>query len=568
MREGSGAAPHDAGRLGNRIRSRASVVERGRGCAALVRRLHAPTALSAAVAFCAFGLLTACHHSGPAADLVILNGAEPESLDPAVMTGQADLRAGGALFEGLTRYNPTNGLPEPGLAARWEISPDGRTYLFHLRPEARWSTGDPITAEDFAWSWLRILAPETGCEYAGILFYVKNGEPFHLRQIRDPAGVGIRALDRSRFQVALELPTAFFLDLCALPTLAAVPRRFIETHGDRWLTAVPLPVSGAYQLETWRINDRIRLRQNPHYWDAANIGCALVDLLPCTNPNTALNLYETGAADIVWDKNLVPSELLDLLLTRPDFHAYPVLSTYFLRYNVTRKPFADPRIRRAFGMVIDRQRLVRRVTRGGERPSSAITPPLMEGYTPPSGLEFDPPAARRLLAEAGFADGKGFPPIQYLFDTTTKLQEQIAVELQEMWRRELGIAVGLRKLEWKTYLVAQRELDYDVCRSSWIGDYSDPNTFLDLFLSNNGNNRTGWKNARYDQLLRQANAELDPARRGALLHQTERLLVAEEAPIVPLFHYTGLEYYDPRRIHGVFPNARSEHPLRAIRRSP
>lgn len=509
--------------------------------------------------------LTSCGPKPPAADLVILNGAEPESLDPAVMTGQADLRAAGAVFEGLTRYNVTNGLPEPGLASKWELSPDGRTYLFHLRPEAAWSTGQPITAEDFAYSWRRILAPETACEYAGILFYLKNGEAFSTGLLPDPNRVGIRVPGPHQFEVELEQPTAFFLDLCALPTLAVVPRNWIERHGDRWLVSPPVPASGAYQLERWRVNDRIRLRKNPRYWDTRNTHCEVVDLLPCNNPNTALNLYETRAVDVVWDKNLVPVDLLDLLLDRPDFHAYPVLSTYFLRFNVTRKPFHDPRVRQAFAHAIDRQRIVRKITRGGEHVATAITPPIIDGYTPPEGLTRNPAAARRLLAEAGYPDGRGLPAIQYLFDTTTRLQEQIAVELQEMWQRELGIRVDLRKLEWKTFLVAQRELDYDLCRSSWIGDYSDPNTFLDLFLSNNGNNRTGWKNPRYDRLLREANAELDPARRLARLRDAETILVRDEAPIVPLYIYTGLEYYDPRRVQGIFPNPRSEHPVRAIR---
>ncbi|MCL4178615.1 MAG: peptide ABC transporter substrate-binding protein [Verrucomicrobia bacterium] len=523
---------------------------------------------TAALGIAAALALLGCGSSPPSADLVILNGAEPESLDPAIMTAQADLRIGGSLFEGLTRFDPVDGNPVPGLAERWEISEDGRVYLFHLRPQAVWSTGGSITADDFVYSWRRVLDPATGSEYAGILFYLEHAEAYHLGQIADPGQIGVRTAATHRLEVRLRDPTPFFLDLCALPTLAVVPRDAIERHGDRWLLKPPVPVSGAYELVTWRINDRIRLSRNPRYWEAARTRNQVVDLLPCISASTALNLYETKAVDIVWDKNLVPVDLLDLLLARPDFHAYPVLGTYFLRFNVTRPPFNDARVRRAFAMAIDKQRIVTRITRGGEQVAHSYTPPGIGGYRNPEGLSRQPEVARQLLAEAGFPGGTGFPRFEYLFDTSSRLQEQIAVELQVMWQRELGVRSELRKMEWKTYLVAQGELDYDVCRSSWMGDYNDPNTFLDMFMSHNGNNRTGWQEPRYDQLMRQANAQVDPLRREQLLQQAETILIREAVPIVPLYFYTGLEYYDPDRIEGIYPNIRAEHPLRVIARKP
>jgi oligopeptide transport system substrate-binding protein len=226
------------------------------------------------------------------------------------------------------------------------------------------------------------------------------------------------------------------------------------------------------------------------------------------------------------------------------------------------------RVRQAFALAVDKRRLVEKITRGGEQIADSYTPPGIGGYRNPPGLGHDPAAARRLLAEAGFPDGKGIRVVEYLFDTSARLQEQIAVELQAMWRRELGVTVGLRKLEWKTFLSTQGKLDYDVCRSSWIGDYNDPNTFLDMFMSRNGNNRTGWKNARYDALLREANAQVDRARRERLLQEAETLLVRTETAIVPLYFYTGLNIYDPDRLEGVYPNTRAEHPIRVMRRKP
>ena len=307
------------------------------------------TAICSGVALALLVLLNAgCSRSDPPADLVIINGPEPESLDPAIQTGQADGRVVGSLFEGLTRYDPVTANPQPGLAERWEISPDGRTYTFFLRTNAAWSTGEPITPEDVVYSWLRLLKPETGCEYVGLLFYIKNAEAYHANSLSDPARVGVRTLDARTLRVELAGPTAFFLDPCATPTLAVVPRATIEKFGDRWLMVRPLPVSSAYQLESWRLNDKIRLRKNPRYWDAANTRSEVVDLLPCTLASTALNLYQTGAADIVWDKELVPNELLDVVLKRPDFHAFNYLGTYFFRFNVTRKPFNDSRVRKAW----------------------------------------------------------------------------------------------------------------------------------------------------------------------------------------------------------------------------
>ena len=294
-----------------------------------------------------------CSRSETRADLIIINGAEPESLDPHLLTGQPDERVALALFEGLTRFNPTNASPMPGLAERWDISPDARHYTFHLRTNSVWATGEPITAEDFVYSWRRALDPATASEYAGQLYYVKNGEAYNTGKIKDPSLLGVRALDSHTLLVELQGPTPFFLDLCAVPVLAVVPRQAIERLGDRWLMVRPFPASGAYLLDAWRLNDKIRLRKNPRYWDAANTHCDIIDLLPCGVAVTALNLYETRAADLVWDKQLVPVNLLDVLLRRPDFHTFDYLATYFLRFNVTRKPFDDVRVRHALALAIE-----------------------------------------------------------------------------------------------------------------------------------------------------------------------------------------------------------------------
>jgi len=250
---------------------------------------------------------------------------------------------------------------------------------------------------------------------------------------------------------------------------------------------------------------------------------------------------------------------------RPDFHRYNYLASYFIRINVTRKPFDDARVRRALALAVDKQRIVNKITRAEERVASHLVPPDTAHYQSPEGLGYDPVQARRLMSEAGFADGKGFPRFQFTFNTH-RIHERIAVELQAMWQRELGIEMDVRQLEWKAYFRAQTELDYDLCRSSWVGDYNDPNTFLDMFMSDNPNNRTGWKSAKYDGFMRHANSLTDVKERARLLHDAEKLLIADDAPIVPIYIYNGFGFWDPTKISGLYLNIRDEHPVHAIRR--
>lgn len=506
--------------------------------------------------------LAACGPSGQRADLVFINGAEPETLDPALVTGQPEGRVVNALFEGLTTFN-AEARPGPGMAESWTVSDDKRVYTFTLRADAQWSDGTPLTAHDFVASWRRTLLPDTAASYNYQLFYVKNAQPFAEEKITDFSQVGVKALDDRTLEVTLENPTPFFLDLCATPPLAPVPTRLIEKVGDDWIKPEHMVNNGAYLLDTWRINDLIRLKKNPRYWNAAQVALETIDVLPIAKDTVAFNFYASGLADLCMDKGLTPPALLDELKKRPDFHPAPFLGTYFLRFNCQKGPFADPRVRRAFSMAVDKRRIVEKVTRAGELPAAGFVPPGLEGYAAPDGLPYDPEKARALLAEAGFPEGKGFPLVNYLYDDKGS-NEFIAVELQDMWKKELGVSVNLAKQEWKVYLNSMSSLDYDIARSSWVGDYPDPNTFLDMFLTGGGNNRTGWSDPAYDRLLADAAKETDPVRRAAILREAEILLVVREAPICPLYYYVGIQLYDPEKIGGIAPNVLDEHPLKAM----
>lgn len=503
------------------------------------------------------------HGSGQRADLVFLNGAEPETLDPALITGQPEGRVANALFEGLTAFNSA-AQAGPGVAERWDISPDARVYTFHLRSNARWSNGDPVTAFDFLASWQRTLAPETASEYAYQLYYVRGAKAFNEGALRDFAQVGVRAPDAHTLEVTLENPTPFFLDLCAFTTLLPVHMPSVRRAGDDWIKPGNLVSNGAFTLEAWRVNDRVRLRKNPFYWNAAHVAMRSIDVLPSARANTAFNYYITGLADLMMDKGLAPTPLMGELKKRPDFHSAPFLGTYFLRFNVSRPPFNDARVRKAIALVIDKNLLVEKITKAGELPAGSLVPPGTAGYQPPPGLARDPQAARALLAQAGFPGGAGFPRFGYLYKGDSDLDRDIAVEIQGMLARELGLRMELQAQEWKVYLRSMSSLDYDICRSSWVGDYKDPNTFLDMFVTNGGNNRTGWSNAAYDRDIALAARELDREKRFDIFRAAERILVDEEVPICPLYFYVGIQFYDGKKLGGIEANLLDEHPLKAM----
>ncbi len=378
-------------------------------------------------------LASGCKQAGQRADLVFLNGAEPESLDPALITGQPEERVVSGLFEGLLAFDSA-AHAVPGVAETWDISADKRVYTFHLRHNALWSNGDPVTASDFAASWRRALAPETASDYASQLYFIKNGQPYNEGTLKDFSKVGVRVVNDFTLEVTLENPTPFFLDLCAFPTLYPVHLPTVKRYGDDWIKPGKLVCNGPFMLEAWRINDHIRLVKNPRYWDAAHVALRTIDVLPTSTANPALIFYIRGLADLLMDKGLVPVSLVTDLQKRPDFHAAPFLGTYFLRFNCTKPPFNDARVRKAFALVIDKKLLVKKITRAGEPVATSFVPPGTAGYTSPPGLDRDPELARKLLAEAGYPGGRNFPRITYLYDDR-ELNEKLAIELQSMFSK-------------------------------------------------------------------------------------------------------------------------------------
>ena len=518
--------------------------------------------------FLVITMVSGCGRPPDRADLVVINGGEPDTIDPAKIRGQPEGRIAYSLFEGLTRYKST-GETEPGIAERWEISPDGLHYTFHLREGVKWTNGDAITAQDFVWSWLRTLR-EPEAEYKYQLYYIRGAEAFGEAKndsVRPPAeSVAIRATDARTLEVELKNPTPFFIDLTVFYTLMPLHRATVEASeksGKSWLRPETIVNNGPFLLTEWRLNDRIRLTKNPAYWDAANVRLKTVDVLPAPSPNTAFNFYHSGVADVILDKSLVPTSLVPDLKKRADYHATPILATYFIRFNTKRAPFTDVRVRKAISLVVDKELLTQKVTQAGEPVADAFVPPGTAGYNPPEGMKRDPEAARKLLADAGFPGGAGFPVVRYLYTNKSETDEKLAVELQAMFKRELGISVLLAKQEWAVYLNSLSSLDYDFCRSSWVGDYLDPNTFLDMFVTGGGNNNCGWGNQRYDDLIALAAKEPDGAKRFDQFREAETILIRDEMPICPLFNYVVLMFYSDR-LGGLAGNLVDEHPFRTM----
>ena len=490
------------------------------------------------------------------ADLTICNGDEPQSLDPAIVTGQLEGRICLALFEGLTTRNAKGDII-PGMAESWTISPDGLTYTFKIRPDAKWSNGEKLNANDFLNSWERTLNPTTASQYSYQLYYLVNGEAYGTGKIKDFSQVGVKAPDEYTLVVTLTHPTAYFLELTSFQTLCPVHLATVKKYGSNWIKPGKMISNGPYLLKEWRLNDYVLVEANPYYWRPVPI--QHIKVLPTNSSTAAFNLFYSKKTDLIIDKTSIPPALVPNLRDKPYFHANPFGATSFIRFNVKRKPFDDVRVRKALALALDKKDIVDKITRAGEPVATTLVPPGNAGYTPPQGLVYNPGEARKLLAEAGYPNGQGFPDVNLLYAGRGS-GSQVATEMQALWRRELGItSIHLRAQEWKVYLNTQSLIDFDLCISAWIGDYNDPQTFLDMFVTDGGNNDTGWGNTQYDQMLQTSESTPDPAQRMKILHDMEKILVEDEVPIMPVYFYVGMSLYYPEKLGGFEPNFVDDH---------
>jgi oligopeptide transport system substrate-binding protein len=670
-----------------------------------MRRTLISALLVLAAAVLVVGLTLSRSTRGPA-DFRFVNGTEPKTLDPTLMTGEPEGRIAQELFEGLTRLHARSLEPVPGVAESWDVSPDGKTYTFHLRPSAKWSDGRPVTADDFVYAWRRMQDPAVGAEYAYIMHMVRYAEALNTYEdqakalggpvlkaldeliARHPGGIPKQAvheldakqglhgllkgtpspvlrafLSRADSELSLEsakelrrelseeaarrgalhaeatrrfgvdggvfakgphtlvveliAPTPYFLELTSFYTFYPLPRWAVERAPRKWFLPATIVGNGPFRLISWQVGSRLRLERSPTYWGKDAVKLSSVEALSTENLTTALNLYLTG--EVEWlPRQTWPQELGPDLKRHPDFYAGPAFAVYYYRINCTRKPLSDVRVRKALNFAIDREQITRDVLGMGQLPARLFVPPDLAGYEPPkSQLGYDVARARKLLAEAGFPDGKGFPKLGILYNTM-EAHKKIAEVVADQLRRNLNINVTAYNQEWQSYQESTRAGDYDLARAAWVGDYQDPNTFLDLWLTNGGNNQTGWGSPVYDQLLEAAaNVEKfleapesllaqvkerarlealvaaarepkEPAAhleamakvRAQLLAEAESILVNDELPIIPVYHYVNGSMIKPN-VKGFYPtlvgsdgkpraNLKDLHPLRElwVERSP
>ena len=586
--------------------------------------------------------------------LLMGNTSEPKGLDPHIVSGVLESNIIRSLFEGLVVQHPSrDGVALPGVAEKWypvdKDRPD--VWVFELRKDAQWSDGKPLTAEDFLFAFRRILTPDLASDYAFMLFYIRDAEPFHksrrayllcrddeafpvewetlkkvdfgpdekadeqtfnrfgldhldaaqLQQLQEdpdlfqwPESVpaearrllitrslefaksgrdlwelidfGASAPDPHTLRVELNAPLPFLPEITKHYTWYPVPEHVVLKHGTigerftDWTKPRNIVGNGTFKLKSWRFNDHIEVERNPKYWDAQQVSLNGIRYLPIANYFTEDRMFYDGQLHVTYT---IAPELIEY--SRNNYGQYMrnelYLGTYFIRTNVTRKPFDDPRVRLAFSLALDQAAIIDNVLQGGQKPAGGLVPPF-GGYPVSAAVKFDPVRARQLLAEAGYPGGKGLPDIEYL--TTDKDSSKATGEaMQAIWKQHLGANVKIKQMEWTSYITNMFDLNYDLAAGGWIGDYMDPLTFLDMWTKGAGNNRTGWHSEEFETLLKQAGQTGDPQARYKLLAQAEAIFL-DERPILPLYWYTR-NYLLHTDVQGWDPLLLDNHPYKFVK---
>ncbi|MGP1369291.1 MAG: peptide ABC transporter substrate-binding protein [Treponema sp.] len=493
-------------------------------------------------------------------EFIVGNGAEPQSLDPAKIQGVPEHRINLSLFEGLVGYDPKTATAIPGVAESWEISEDGTVYTFHLR-KTEWSDGTPITAQTFVDSWRRMLAPETAAQYAYMITMIVKGAEEYNTGKADASAVAVKAVDDMTFEVQLTGPAPYALDMMAHYAFNPVPMHIIDKYGTDWVKPGNLVGNGPFVLESWVPQEKLTVLPNEKYWNKENVHLSRITFLPIEDMNTAFEKYKAGEID--WNYG-IPTPRLDEVKVLPDYQGDPQNGTYYYILNVKRPPLNDVRVRKALAMALNNQEIVDKVTRAGQIATTSMVPP-MAGYTPVKGSAYDPEGARKLLAEAGYPGGKGFPSITVIYNTNDG-HKLIAEYVQEAWKNALGISINIQNLEWKTFLDVRHQHDFDISRAGWVGDYQDPNNFLELFITGGGNNDGEYSSARFDGLVRKAGTMKSGKERFNTLHDAESVLITEDQGVLPIYSYVSQHLIDTTKWEGWYPNVSDVHPYVGIKK--
>lgn len=500
------------------------------------------------------------------------NGAEPMGLDPQLVTGVPEHQIISALIEGLVAEDKKDLHPVPGVAERWENSTDGLVWTFHLRQNARWSNGDPVTAQDFVQSYKRMLTPTLGSQYAYMLHVVKNAESYNSGELKDFSQVGFEAVNDQQLKITLKTPTPYFLSLLNHYSWFPVHIPTVKKHGpldkqgNRWTLPGNFVGNGPFVLDKWEINKVIVVQKSPTYWDRKTVKLEEIHFHPISDVEVEERTFRAGQIHV---SNTIPLNKIEVYRKKDPkkLRIDTYLGTYFYRLNTKRKPLDDKRVRRALSLAIDRESIVRNIHHRTVKVATNLTPPGTGGYTfqGKGKTEYNPGRARQLLAEAGFPGGQGFPKLSVLYNSSEQ-HRRMAEVIQQMWKNNLGINIELANEEWKVYLKTSQEMDYDISRAGWIGDYTDANTFLDMWLTDGGNNYTGFSMPAYDQLIADAAKATSAKERLAIFQRAEELLM-DEMPVLPIYFYTARYLIDPR-VREWHPTILNHHPFKHVYLAP
>lgn len=493
--------------------------------------------------------------------LLVGNQAEPKTLDPHTDPANPEARIGNSLCEGLTRLHPTDDTKvAPGAAESW-ASDDMITWTFKLRPDGKWSDSTPVTAQDFVFSWKRILTPTLGAVYPEPLYFIKGAEAFNKGQTDDFGTVGVEAVDDLTLQVELVGPTPYFPELTKHYSYSPVKRATIEANGaidDRrndWAVPGKFVCNGPFTLKEWRTNQYVEIEKNPHYWDAANVRLNGVRFLPVTNAQTETTMFFGNQLHMT--ATIQMGKFPTLMEKYPDLlHSDAVLASTYLAINTKKGALKDPRIRKALSLAIDRHTLADKVLKSGATPATGVVPQGIAGYPRSTKPLFDVTEAQRLLAEAGYPGGKGFPPTE-LLTISSEDHRKLAEVTQFMWKKNLGIEVEIYNQEWKVYVDSLQGHDFDISYAAWAADWAYPTSFIDSFSSGSSYNVMQWSNPRFDALIK--DLKVAPTREKQLaIAQNAEDLIAGDVPVIPMY-WRRRNYLVQPNVGGVVPRPQMMH---------
>ena len=490
-------------------------------------------------------------------EIVYNLGIDPQTIDPAVNYALDGAIVDANIFEGLLRTGFSNN-PEPGCAESWDVSPDGLKWTFHLRENLKWSDGVPLTASHFRDGILRLIDSHTGSAYATFGFFIKNAESFYNGKSQS-ADVGLYAPDNRTLVIELEHVNPLMLYHMASPQFFPARMDIVNENPRGWSAKPETAISnGAFRLESWRHGPggEIVIVKNSHYWDAENVKIDRVRLVLIGDGNTALAAFKAGRVDFM---TTVPALMIPLLLKRGEAFTEPSYSAAYIECNVTRKPFDDVRVRRAFALAIDRKIITDKILNGGDEPATGMICSHIPGANDSAdfrteGGELIPPRAnveeaRRLLAEAGYPNGEGFPEVTYKYSSSSG-RKTLPEVFQGMWKTALGVKVNLANEEWKVFLSTKMNGNFDICGTGWAMDFPDASNFLETLVSDSPNNSARYRNHEFDSLVKKAGIETDRAKRINYLHEAEKIL-ADDMPMIPVYFYSNVVMKSPR-VKGIY----------------